>query len=174
MKLRQYSRTVFDRQWNWSRTPQDGAVAWASNVPMHVASVSKLDTAMAMTKLLDSRNISPDARILPWLPKYWHKGPGIERITFRQLLTHASGLVLKDEPGPSDFQFMKDQIAIGTVGKPGYRNMNYGLCRILISTIDAPYLFDMLARVPPTLTGTSRRFDTTRAMSTRTFSRLRA
>jgi CubicO group peptidase (beta-lactamase class C family) len=111
---------------------------------MHVASVSKLITAMAMTKLLFSRNISPDAHILPWLPKYWHKGPGVDRITFRQLLTHTSGLVLVDEAGPSDFQFMKDQIALGTVGKPGYRNMNFGLCRILISTIDAPFLFDMI------------------------------
>ncbi len=29
----------------------------------------------------------------------------------------------------------------------GYRNMNYGLCRILISTIDAPFLFDLLPTV---------------------------
>ena len=144
MQLRRYGRTIFDRQWNWSRTPVDGGVAWASDIPMHIASVSKLVTAMAMTKLLYSHNISPDARILPWLPKYWHKGPGVEKITFRRLLTHTSGLVLVDEPGPSDFQFMKNQIAIGTVGKPGYRNMNFGLCRILISTIDAPYLFDLL------------------------------
>jgi CubicO group peptidase (beta-lactamase class C family) len=119
MQLRRYGRTIFDQQWNWSKTPGDGGIAWASDIPMHVASVSKLITAMAMTKLLYSRNISPDAHILPWLPKYWHKGPGVDQITFRQLLTHTSGLVLVDEPGPSDFQFMKDQIAIGTVGKPG-------------------------------------------------------
>jgi len=81
-------------------------------LPMHVASVSKLVTAMAMTKLLYRHNISPDAHILPWLPKYWNKGPGVEKITFRQLLTHTSRLVLVDEPGPSDLQFMKDQIAI--------------------------------------------------------------
>jgi CubicO group peptidase (beta-lactamase class C family) len=145
MQLRRYGQTIFNRQWNWSRRPGDGDVVWASDRPMHVASVSKLITAMAMTKLLQSRNISPDARILPWLPKYWHKGPGVDQITFRQLLTHTSGLVLIDEPGPSDFQFMKDQIAIGAVGKPGYRNMNFGLCRILISTIDAPFLFDLLS-----------------------------
>jgi CubicO group peptidase (beta-lactamase class C family) len=146
MQLRRRGQTLFDRQWNWARRPGDGDVRWAAGVPMHVASVSKLITAMAMTKLLRSRNISPDARILPWLPKYWHKGPGVDRITFRQLLTHTSGLVLLDEPGPSDFQFMKDQIAVGAVGKPGYRNMNYGLCRILISTIDAPFLFDLLTQ----------------------------
>ena len=143
MQLRRYGRTIFDQQWNWSKGPWDGNVHWASDVPMHIASVSKLITAMAMTKLLESRNISPDAHILPWLPKYWDKGPGVDQITFRQLLTHTSGLVLVDEPGPSDFQFMKDQIANGTVGKPGYRNMNFGLCRILISTIGAPHLFDL-------------------------------
>jgi CubicO group peptidase (beta-lactamase class C family) len=144
LQLRRYGRILLDQQWNWARTPVDGDVAWAGEVPMHVASVSKLITAMAMTKLLHSRNISPDAHISKWLPSHWHKGPGVDRITFRHLLTHTSGLVLVDQPGPSDYQFMKDQIAIGTVGKPGYRNLNFGLCRILISTIDAPYLFDLL------------------------------
>ena len=144
LQLRRYSRTLIDHQWNWSRTPADGSVPWTADAQMHVASVSKLVTAMAMTKLLYSRNLSPDARIAPWLPKYWQQGPGVDRLTFRHLLTHTSGLVLADEAGPSDFQFMKDQIAIGTVGKPGYRNLNYGLCRILISTIDAPYLFSLI------------------------------
>lgn len=144
LQLRRYSRTLIDQQWNWSRTPADGGVPWTADAQMHVASVSKLVTAMAMTKLLYSRNLSADARISPWLPKYWQQGPGVDRLTFRHLLTHTSGLVLADEAGPSDFQFMKDQIAIGTVGKPGYRNLNYGLCRILISTIDAPYLFNLI------------------------------
>ena len=144
LQLRQYGRTLLDQQSNAARTPADGRVDWTSNVQMHVASVSKLITAMALTKVLHSRNISPDARILPWLPKYWHKGPGVDRLTFRHLLTHTSGLVLLNEPGQSDFLFMKEQIALGTVGAPGYRNMNYGLCRILISTIDAPFLFDLI------------------------------
>ncbi len=146
MQLRRYGSVVFDRQWKSAKLPVDHLLDWSSNVQMHVASVSKLITAMAMTKLLASRNISPDAHILPWLPKYWQKGPGVDQLTFRKLLTHTSGLVLKDEPGPSDFQFMKDQIALGTVGKPGYRNINFGLCRILISTIDAPYLFDLITQ----------------------------
>jgi CubicO group peptidase (beta-lactamase class C family) len=144
LQLRRHGRTVIDQQWNWAKVPLDGALGWTADVPMHIASVSKLITAMALTKLLHNRNISPDTRILPWLPKYWHKGPGVDQLTFRQLLTHTSRLVVLDVPGPSDFEFMKDQIAIGTVGQPGYRNINYGLCRILISTIDAPFLFDLL------------------------------
>lgn len=150
MQLRRYGRILFDEQSGVSKMPGDSSlmgVHWTSSTPMHVASVSKLITAIALTKLLYSRNISPDSHIIPWLPKYWNKGPGVDKITFRQLLTHTSGLVLLNEPGQSDFQFMKEQIALGTVGKPGYRNMNFGLCRILISTIDAPFLFDLLPTV---------------------------
>jgi hypothetical protein len=42
-----------------------------------------------------------------------------------------------DDPTPSDFYFMKDQIALGTnnLGMFKYQNMNFGLCRILISTL---------------------------------------
>jgi hypothetical protein len=150
MQLRRYGQTLFDQQWSSARTHVDGDVDWAAYVPMHIASVSKLITAMALTKLLYSRNISPDAQILPWLPKYWSKGPGVDQITFRHLLTHTSRLVPSsvvpdNQAGPSDFQFMKDQIAIGTMGNPVYRNMNFGLCRILISTIDAPYLFNLIS-----------------------------
>jgi CubicO group peptidase (beta-lactamase class C family) len=144
MQLRQHGRVLFDRRWQWARTPADGALAWAPDVQMHAASVSKLVTAMAMTKLLHSRNISPDARIARWLPPHWQRGPGVDAITFRQLLTHTSGLVALNEPGAGDYQFMKNQIALGVVGGMGYRNINYTLCRILISTIDAPYLFPLI------------------------------
>jgi CubicO group peptidase (beta-lactamase class C family) len=146
MQLRRNGRVVFDDQWRWSKTPVDGEVGWTADVPMHVASVSKLITAMAMTKLLEDHNISPDALIWPWLPPYWVRGPGVNQLTFRHLLTHRSGLIPgPDVAGLSDFQFMKDQIALGAMpGAPGYRNMNFGLCRILLSTMDAPYLFNPL------------------------------
>jgi hypothetical protein len=145
MQLRRYGQVVFDDQWNWSKTPLDGAVGWTADVPMHVASVSKLITAMAMTKLLEDHNISPDALIWPWLPPYWGRGPGVNQLTFRHLLTHTSGLVPgPDVAGPSDFPSMKDQIALGAApgSKFAYRNMNFGLCRILLTTMDAPYLFN--------------------------------
>ena len=111
---------------------------------MHVASVSKLVTAMAMTRVLEYYNISPDTPIWPYLPKYWSRGPGIDQMTFRHLLTHRSGLVVPGAPGACDYLFMKDRIAHGASGMPGYLNINYALCRILISTIDASFLFDLL------------------------------
>ena len=48
------------------------------DVQMHVASVSKLMTAMAMTVLFRDNNISPDAKIIDYLPNYWEKGSNIE------------------------------------------------------------------------------------------------
>lgn len=145
MQLRRRGRVMLDRRWQWARTPADGSSPWGPDVQMHVASVSKLITAMALTKVPHSHNISPDARIARWLPRYWVLGPGVDRITFRQLLTHASGLVGLTTPGPMDYVFMKDQVALGVVGVPtGYKNANYGLCRILLATIDAAHLFGPL------------------------------
>jgi CubicO group peptidase (beta-lactamase class C family) len=150
LRLRRYGRVVLAEQWNWARTPVDGGVFWTPDVPLHLASVSKVITAMAMTKLLHDRGISLNAGIASWLPDYWVKGPNVDRITFRHLLTHRSGLVFTADPTPSDFLFMKDQIAHGTrhLGELNYQNMNFGLCRILIATIDRPYLFGVFGLTP--------------------------
>jgi len=147
MQLRRYGKIVWSKPSGFSKMPGDNGPAgllWTTPTPMHVASVSKLITAMALTKLLWYHNISPDAHIWPYLPKYWTRGEGIDSLTFRHLLTHRSVLVVPGAPGLSDFPVMKAAIAHGATGMPGYLNINYGLCRILISTIDAPYLFDLL------------------------------
>ena len=151
MQLRRNGNVLFSDSYRMAILPADSGsnrpagVPWTSGVPMHVASLSKLITAMAMTRVLEYHNISPDAHIWPYLPKYWTRGPGIDGITFRNLLNHKSGLVVPGAPGACDFLFMKDRIAHGASGLPGYLNINYALCRILISTIDAPWLFDLLA-----------------------------
>ena len=77
---------------------------------MHVASVSKLMTAMAMTVLLRDNKISPDAQIINYLPDYWAKGSNIEHITFRNLFNHTSGLSANYLV---DFDIMKSAIAGG-------------------------------------------------------------
>jgi CubicO group peptidase (beta-lactamase class C family) len=79
-----------------------------------------------------------DASIVDWLPDYWSKGPSVNLITFRQLMTHTSGLAFGDTSSRFDYEFMKFQIEAGTthLGQCSYQNMNYGLCRILTSTID--------------------------------------
>jgi CubicO group peptidase (beta-lactamase class C family) len=149
MRLRKNGATVCTMQWNWAHTPPDGSLGWTPDRQMHVASVSKLITGIAMTKLLDEKNISYDAKIIGYLPAYWQKGPNIDKITFRHLLTHRSGF--STNSSSSDFPFMKSKVAagVGGVGGYDYENMNFGLCRILIPVINGTLAKD--APLPPNL-----------------------
>jgi Beta-lactamase len=138
MRLNDYGQTVRTLDWNWAKEPADTAEAWTNDVRMHVASLSKQMTAIAMTRTLDRHGIPYDAKIIDYLPAYWAKGPNVEQITFANLMTHTSGLDYGVSSSASDFQFMKEQIADGTshLGQYWYQNMNFGLCRILLATIN--------------------------------------
>jgi Beta-lactamase len=143
MRLQQHGSTIYTLQWNWAQTPSDNALGWNPSREMHVASVSKLITAIAMTRLLDKKGISYDAKIVDYLPKYWFKGPNINKISFRNLLTQTSGFATAH--GETDYMTMKFMVMLGVstgppasnyVGKYRYENMNFGLCRILIAIIN--------------------------------------
>lgn len=122
--------------WNWAQTPANGSLGWNLDRRMHVASVSKLITGIAMLKLLDEKGISVDAKIVNYLPNYWAKGNNIGQISFRNLLQHRSGF--STGGSASDFGTMKARVAAGVsgTGNYDYENMNFGLCRILIAVIN--------------------------------------
>jgi CubicO group peptidase (beta-lactamase class C family) len=138
MRMRQNGSQIYELTWNWAEEPQDGSEGWGPNVRMHVASCSKLVTAIAMTKLFDERSISFGTKIIDYLPAYWTKGPGVDQVTFANLLTQHSGFNYGNNETSSDYEFMKQQVATGTthVGTYNYQNMNFGLCRILLSTVN--------------------------------------
>jgi CubicO group peptidase (beta-lactamase class C family) len=107
-QLRQSDQIVFTKVWQYAkRPPQDGRLRWTPDVKMHVASVSKLMTAMALTVLLRDKKISPDAQIINYLPDYWAKGSNIEYIVFRNLFNHTSGLSAN---AVVDFDIMKSRL----------------------------------------------------------------
>jgi hypothetical protein len=56
---------------NWAKWPQDGSQAWTPDTRMHVASLSKIVTAIAMTRLLGETGISTGTPIIEYLPRYW-------------------------------------------------------------------------------------------------------
>ena len=138
MRLRRHGTTIYTLQWEWAKRPVDGGEGWTPDVRMHIASCSKLVTAIAMTRLLNAKNIPYDTPIAGYLPKYWAKGPNVNKITFRHLMTHRSGLDFNVQSSASDYGFMKSKVAAGTthLGQYWYQNMNFGLCRILISTLN--------------------------------------
>lgn len=135
LQIRHNGVLVHNLIWNWAQTPADHNKGWTEDTRMHVASVSKFLTAVAMVKVLDSKKISYDAKIAGYLPAYWTKGNNIDKITFRHLLTHKSGF--NTGKSSSDYGFMKSKVAAGVpqVGGYDYENMNFGLCRILIPII---------------------------------------
>ncbi len=136
MRMLENGQPIYTLQWNWSIAPGDGGQGWGPDRNMHIASVSKLMTAIGMTRLLEEKNISPDTPIIGFLPTYWQFGPNINQITFRDLLTHRSGF--STGGSSSDYQFMKARVASGVTGLGGYdyENMNFGLCRILMAVIN--------------------------------------
>jgi hypothetical protein len=136
LQLSRGGKVISNLKWNWAQTPSDGKQGWDFDTKMHVASVSKYITAMGMYKALKLANLSIDTKIINYLPDYWTKGPNIDKITFRHLLTHKAGF---DYPCCStDYEFMKEKVQAGVSavgGKSKYHNMNFGLCRILIATV---------------------------------------
>lgn len=136
MQLRKNGAPVYTLLWNWAKTPADGGQGWKLDTRMHVASVSKYITAVAMVKLLDAKGISLDAKIINYLPAHWVKGPKVNLVTFRQLLTHTSGFA--SNSSASNYNFMKQMVAAGapTNGSFDYENMNFGLCRLLLAVIN--------------------------------------
>lgn len=105
-----YAMRVFRRDvpvytlfWNWARRPQDPVeLGWSPSVKMHVASVSKLITAMGIVRLLRERGISVDSPVSGYLPDYFVRGANTQNLTFRHLLTHTSGFRRIDSGGYSD------------------------------------------------------------------------
>lgn len=116
-----------------------------SNSPMHpdketnVASVTKTFTAVAVIKLMEKNNIKLDDAIGQWLPKYFNAVQPVKDITFRQLLTHRSGI----SQSSGKIEFIK-QMALNGLDNPAkpkkYANMNFALFRVMI-----PYMINKTA-----------------------------
>jgi hypothetical protein len=138
MQLRQHGRPIASAQVNWAKRPADGSEAWAQTVRMHVASCSKLITAIAMTRTLAAHGLPASTKIIDYLPTYWSKGPNIDKITFAELMTHRSGFRVSG----SDMSYptMKAEVAAGVtsanLGTYSYQNTNFAICRILLPVMN--------------------------------------
>lgn len=100
-----------------------------------LASCSKYITALAMVRMLDRAGLSFDQQIGPYLPSYMNAIPTVRQITFRQLLSHHSGLV----GGLNDVNITMAKMitSVQTSNTAGldsyqYNNMNFALCRLLL------------------------------------------
>ena len=122
-----------------------------------IASVSKTITAVALMNTLNAWggiDLNLDLPMWTYLPSHWVMGPGVKTITYRQLLTHTSGL--RYDPNPlnpqngDDYQTLKNLLAKGIMmfnKVPSYNNRNFALMRLLIPKLAA-------YNVPPIAAGT--------------------
>jgi hypothetical protein len=138
MQLRQHGQPIASSQVGWAHEPSDGSESWAQAIRMHIASCSKMITAMAMTRTLAAHNLPASTPIIDYLPTYWAKGQNIGKITFAELMTHRSGLRVTGSD--TYYSIMKAQVAGGVtsanLGVYSYQNMNFSLCRILMSVMN--------------------------------------
>lgn len=121
----------------------------------NVASVSKLLTATAVVQLADRKKIDLDDPVEPLLRQPWLSRIGLPQVTWRQLLTHTSGLHdvfhtgkmgyglawLGEAPGDGDF--LPQRLPLGTLlpqlltkrqepGRFHYSNDGYALLSYLV------------------------------------------
>ncbi|MCA9185166.1 MAG: serine hydrolase [Planctomycetales bacterium] len=94
--------------WGDARTATDEPQSsFTEDTRMTIASVAKSITAVATLRLLQDQGRSVDDAIAPYLPTAWTLGPNVAPsgsdtgITFRDLLTHHSGLRRIDFDGSS-------------------------------------------------------------------------
>jgi CubicO group peptidase (beta-lactamase class C family) len=136
MQLRRNGVPEITLIWEWAKSPEQGAKGWDLDTRMHVASVSKLITAMVIADLLDEKGLSVDTKIGPYLPAYWSVGSNVADITFRDLMNHKSGFVT----GGSDCSFpvMKSEVAQSVPANASgkYENVNFSILRVLGAVMD--------------------------------------
>jgi len=107
---------------------------------VNVLSVGKMFTTIAVLKSLARHHLSIDSRIWPFLPPDWVKGPGVDTITFRELLTHRAGFRLDSGRVFETDDAAREQIRQGVqlVDKrvADYNNINFTIFRDMLPFLE--------------------------------------
>lgn len=130
-----------------ARNAADGQLNFTVNKEINVASVSKFYTTIAAMQLLEANNLTVDDKILTYLPDSWNPGPGVDDLTFKDLLMHRSGLESENTNFDETLVYsgLKECIETGVINSKNrsYLNVNFALFRVLI-----PSLWSQLDNAP--------------------------
>ncbi len=125
----------------WALNPADNAasgigVEMTPTTRMNIASITKPLTGTAVMKMLyDDPNISMDSKIAPYLPSHWDIIPTLEGLTFRQCLTHTTGIAASGT-GIASLKETWTNGGIFIQGDYFYSNENFAIFRLVL-----PYIF---------------------------------
>jgi CubicO group peptidase (beta-lactamase class C family) len=119
-----------------------GAQPFTNTTRIHITSLSKTITSMTTLELLQQKGIALSDSIYKYLPAQWTMAPSFKTITFRQLLTHTSGLrnidgtcTNADANTYSSLRAMA-QRDIDSSKTYCYQNANFGFLRIILPVIN--------------------------------------
>lgn len=136
---------VRSHAWGFRRHPIDGnPLLFTPKTQAQTASAAKLISATAIVKALRERGLDVDAKAAPFLPSCIKQGPGVSSLTFREILSHRTGLrgargLDKEEScnGRDPYDCLLDVLAKGRIypRAPAYNNKAYDLLRFLVPLV---------------------------------------
>lgn len=124
-----------------------GAISRAGNTPssidafVNIASVTKTLTATAALRVLPKAQVNLGDAIGPWLPDSWDVHSDISELTFRQLLTHTSG-IRTSSTGWTDLRDMVSSPITQPKLPSSYANANFALFRAMLPKLNDKVLFE--------------------------------
>ncbi len=114
----------------------EGAV-FSTDSRMHIASLSKSITALAIAKLVDMKKIGWNSPVKPFLPSYWNLHPSFAKMTIREIVMMTTGLDRPLDAVTSGYDSLQKILERGPnpdkTGKFNYQNTGYGVLRIVIA-----------------------------------------
>ena len=115
-------------------------LAMGPDVLVNTASVGKIFTTVEVLKTLASHGLGVDTAIGPYLPADWIRGPGIDAVTFEELLAHRAGFRADSVGVFTNENAARDQVATGLLDSakqfPSYNNINFSIMRDLLPQLD--------------------------------------
>ncbi len=116
-------------------TGADGDVPQDIYAPMVIGSVSKFIAAVAVLKVFEEKFGDPmtmlETPVAGFLPKSWKRGFNVDRLTFKQLLQHKSGIRGSASPAYLSLKYLMEG-GVATNKAPVYANANFALMRVLL------------------------------------------
>lgn len=141
----------------WAQAPGDGNVPMKTYISSGIGSVSKVLTAVALLHLFDRHKLSSatvqeqlDMSIWDKLPLKWREttlvGKSFEKVTYRRLLQHKSGIASDDIEPPDEYSqngigfyfILQEGVDESRIGTREYNNYGIVLVGLLVAAIAYP------------------------------------
>ena len=122
------------------RLSQDGGrLPFTTHTQAQTASTAKTINATAIIKALYDRGLTVDTKVAPYLPSCWDRGKDVATLTFRQILSHTSGLPKAGSACNSGdgYKCLLDMIKKGRIATKAYtyNTHAYDLLRFLVPMV---------------------------------------